>query len=253
LIMFRHNPLFEFKHGDHACLFYRDEDSLREVLAPYIAEGLRKGERCFCAQNPRTIGLLAGDLQLRGIPIEQEVKRGALEIHTDREFYFPNGVFQPTVMLEMLRRLIEDSVARGFAAFRIAGDTSWAARSQNHCEHLIRYEAMIDRLFPGKAATALCQYHINHLPQEVLAAAPGVHKLHLAEMEPHSLHASVHLSDENYAAEIVANRIAANPSFYFVVHQRTPEQLLGWGVAPDFGSATRHIEEITRGQDQLEP
>jgi len=56
--MFRQSPLFQFRHGDHICVFYRSEDSLREVLTPYIAEGLRRGQKCFCAQKPYIGGQL---------------------------------------------------------------------------------------------------------------------------------------------------------------------------------------------------
>lgn len=35
--MLRHSPLFHFKPGDHACVFYRSEDSLLDVLTPHVA------------------------------------------------------------------------------------------------------------------------------------------------------------------------------------------------------------------------
>ena len=38
--MFRLSPLFQFRHGDHLCVFYRSEDALLEVLTPYVAEGI---------------------------------------------------------------------------------------------------------------------------------------------------------------------------------------------------------------------
>jgi hypothetical protein len=49
-------PLFQFQHGDHICVFYRTETALLEILTPYIAEGIRKGERCFACRRMRSYG-----------------------------------------------------------------------------------------------------------------------------------------------------------------------------------------------------
>jgi len=35
------DSLFQFKHGDHTCVFYSAITSLLEILTPYIVEGLR--------------------------------------------------------------------------------------------------------------------------------------------------------------------------------------------------------------------
>src|ERR1700749_4177872 len=93
--MFHNSLLFQFKHGDHTCVFYRNEDSLREVLTPYIADGLRRGERCFCAQAPQICKRLVFDLQFLRIDTDSAIRRGALEIHSFDEVYFPNRKFEP--------------------------------------------------------------------------------------------------------------------------------------------------------------
>src|SRR5258708_2654462 len=92
-------PMFQFKHGDHACIFYRSDDSLMEILVPYVAEGLNKGERCFGAQKPHILKRLFYDLRYLGIDVDREIKRGALEFHTEQDVYFPRGIFEPAVMM----------------------------------------------------------------------------------------------------------------------------------------------------------
>jgi len=61
--MLRNFPLFQFRHGDHICVFYQSEIALMEVLTPYIAEGLRKGECCFCVQKSSTAKRLFDNLR----------------------------------------------------------------------------------------------------------------------------------------------------------------------------------------------
>ena len=92
--MLRHSPLFHFNHGNHVCVFYRTADALREVLIPYLAEGLRRGERCFCAQNPDLCKQIIYDLRFLGIDTDGAIRRGALEVHTVDEVYFPNNKFE---------------------------------------------------------------------------------------------------------------------------------------------------------------
>ena len=107
-------PLFRLKHGNHICVFYRDETYLLDILAPYIADGLRNGERCFCAQKPDMVKRLHTALKHIGVDVQREIKRGALEIRTDNEVYLGGGNFDPEAMMQVLETSITDSVKQGF-------------------------------------------------------------------------------------------------------------------------------------------
>jgi hypothetical protein len=75
--MIRTCSLFQFRHGDHVCVFYHHKESLREVLTPYISDGLRNGERCFCVQNRDVMQQLVNDLRFLGVDVERVVQQGA--------------------------------------------------------------------------------------------------------------------------------------------------------------------------------
>ena len=122
-------PLFQFHHGDHICVFYRTESALLEILTPYIAEGIRKNERCFCVQTNEVIRRLTLDLQFIGVNVEREMGRGALQFYTENEIYFENGAFDGNAMIRRLMQSIEDSVKAGFTGFRTAGELTWASRA----------------------------------------------------------------------------------------------------------------------------
>ena len=94
--MLHQAPLFQFRHGDHVCVFYRTEDALMEILTPYICEGLRNGERCFCVQSNEVVRRLDYDLRYLGVNVEREVKRGALQFYTENDVYFATGKFDPS-------------------------------------------------------------------------------------------------------------------------------------------------------------
>lgn len=236
-------PLFRFKHGDHACIFYQSEDSLMEVLTPYILEGLRKNERCFGAQKPQVLQRLFEGLRARGVDVDREVRRGALEFHTENEIYFPHGLFEPAILLDMLLQSVDEAAKKGFSGFRTAGDLSWAVRGWNMCDQIVGYEQMVERSYPGRKATGICQYPIKDFPTQVLEDVLRAHRLHLAA-SPEQVYRSMHVGYPHCSAEIVANKFDLNPYYYYVVEQREPRQIMGWGTSTDFDSATAHIDRI---------
>jgi HTH-type transcriptional regulator, bacterioopsin transcriptional activator and related proteins len=245
--MLRKSPLFQFKHGDHVCVFYRSEKTLMEVLTPHIAEGLRRGERCFCVQKAEVIRRLFADLRFLGLDPEHEIKRGALRFHTEEEIYYPHGQFEPERMMELLMQSIQQAVKDGFLGFRTAGELSWAARGDKNCNQVIGYEHMVQECFPGRPAIGLCQYHLNVFSRETLNSVLAAHKLHLVEEnDHHSSYSSLSLGCGPHSAEIVADRIVANPNFYYVVQQHRPKEVIGWGVAPDFVTANREVERLMK-------
>jgi DcmR-like sensory protein len=242
----RDSPLFQFRHGNHICLFYRSEDSLMEVLTPYIAEGILRGERCFCAQKPEVLKRLLYDLRFIGIDTDREIQQGALDLHTEDETYFVNRRFEPQAMIDMLMRTIEEAREQGFAGLRTAGEMGWAMRGRNECDEILEYEKMVENSFPGKPAIGLCQYAVNEFRPETLDSVLEHHRLHLDESRRNSLHSSIHVRLGRHGAEIVADKLMVDPRYYYVVQQVRPREIVGWGVAPNFDSATARAEQLVR-------
>jgi hypothetical protein len=244
--MFRLSPLFQFKHGDHICLFYRTQDDLMEVLTPYVAEGILKGEKVFCAQKPETLKRLVHDLRFIGMEPEDEMKRGALELHTEDEAYFPQKQFDPSVMMELLNRSIDESLERGFSAFRSAGELSWATRGSDQCDQVLGYEKMVNEHFPSKPSIGLCQYAVDKFTPEMLDSVLEHHRLHLNEASSKSLHSSMHVRHGALDAEIVVDRFVVDPRYYYVVQQVPKREIVGWGVAPSFDVASAQAEQVAK-------
>ena len=100
--MDRTYPLFQFRHGDHICVFYDSEDYLLQTLTPFVAEGLRRRERCFIVQTESVVRRLAFDLEFIGIDLGRELEGGAIEVHTPHQVYLSSGVFEPHKLMDML-------------------------------------------------------------------------------------------------------------------------------------------------------
>jgi len=69
-----------------------------------------------------------------GVDTESAIRRGALEIHTFDEVYFPNRRFEPEAMMDLLLHSIEDAWNKGFSALRTAGELSWASEGGTDCD-----------------------------------------------------------------------------------------------------------------------
>lgn len=244
--MLQHSLLFQFKHGDHICVFYRTQDSLREILTPYIAEGLRCGERCFCAQKAETNKRLLFDLQFLGFDPDDAIRRGALELHTVDEVYFPYRKFEQASMIELLARSMEDAIARGFSALRTAGELSWAAQGFAGCDQLLTYEKWVDQYFPGRRVIGLCQYDVNAFTPDALATVIDAHRMHFSKEAFNSCHTGICFRSGNCWTEIVADKLVVSPSYYYVVQRHKSPDVLGWGVAPTFDTASHQAEQLVR-------
>ena len=239
-------PLFRFQHGDHACVFYKNEDFLLEVLTPYVADGLRRHERCFCVQAPQVLKRLEMDLAFIGVNVEREIKRGALDFYTPSQVYLRSGAFEPEILMDMLIRSVDESVKGGFSGFRSAGELSWAMEGSHDCSQLLGYEAMVQNSFPGKPAIGMCQYPMNRFPTDVLQKTLDHHRYSLTEPHLESKHASLCLRTRHAEVEIVANRFATDPKYYYVASPLRTKTPFGWGVEAELNRAIDESDALLR-------
>jgi hypothetical protein len=240
------SSIFQFRQGDHLCVFHRSENALMEVLSPYIADGLRNGERCFCVQRPEIVKRLEYDLRFIGIDVDKARKNGSLAFHSIESVYLPNGKFEPGAMIDLLIDTIEDTRRQGFRGFRSAGDLSWAVEGRDECRQVVGYEAMVEKCFPGKPAIGMCQYPIDSFPPEILASILRLHRQRIVESKDESPLASITVNNDHCVTEIVADKLVIKPKYYYVVEENLHHDVLGWGTAPDFDVANLRAEHIIR-------
>jgi MEDS: MEthanogen/methylotroph, DcmR Sensory domain len=244
--MLRKSSIFKFNHGNHVCVFYNSERSLTEIITPYIADGLRNHERCFCVQKASTIHQLILDLRFLGFDTDREIARGALDLHTPNEVYFPNGRFEPAGLVSLLCRSIEEARQAGFAGYRTAGELSWALEGRNECDRLIEYEQLVEQAFPSRRATGMCLYPTSQFPPDVLERVLATHRQHVFDCAPgHHAHSSMQLAFDQHTAEIVANPGMLDPQYYYVVQRKYSQEAVGWGRVSDFESAFEKVRSLT--------
>ena len=160
--------LAEVNQGQHLCLLYDDPEEQFAAISPFLAECLRRGERCYYIVDERTVPQVLAAISSAGVDAESEMAKGNLEIVTKYESYLLNGKFEPAFVLDFLDQTVTDAVREGWTGIRFAGEMTWALDGGTTPELLIQYEALLNEFFPRSKATGLCQYNRSRFPPEIV-------------------------------------------------------------------------------------
>jgi hypothetical protein len=163
--------------GDHVCAIYDGHDELAHVVGDFLAEGLRKSERCWYLPASDDPAAVRAALKKRSIDTTRAVERGALSILSSTAAYSVRGDFDPEETLAVFSGAIEQALADGFNGFRAAANMSWALDLDGGAERLITYEALLRSLFSSARATGLCLYDRHRMPLAVIDGALCTHPI----------------------------------------------------------------------------
>ena len=158
----------DLKPGDHLCQIYETEEEHRNLLTPYLIQGLRNNEKVFYIVDTHTAEVILEYLNSEGFNPNPYLDSGQFSIITRNEAYVKEGNFDPDHMIELLRSETEKAIKEGYGALRVTGEMTWALRGLPGSEKLIEYEAKLNDFFPGSKALAICQYDRNQFSPEIL-------------------------------------------------------------------------------------
>jgi len=146
------------KHGDHICLPYQDLSERHDVIIPFIAEGLARGERCVYTLAVSEQAALLDDLAAAGVNASRAVERGALWLRTPEEIYLRSGKFDPDDSLAYIEELIQQALAEGFTGLRGSGEMAAGQEDAVPWETVLSYEARVNEWFSKRPFIGLCRY-----------------------------------------------------------------------------------------------
>jgi DcmR-like sensory protein len=161
--------------GDHVCAIYTDEGELADIVAHFLAEGLRRRERCWYLPAGDSAAPIQEALGRRHVDVAATTERGALRILSSDAAYNVRGDFDPEETMTVFSNAIEEALSEGFIGFRAAANMSWALNLENGAERLITYEALLRTLFSTARATGLCLYDSKRMPLQVIDGALSTH------------------------------------------------------------------------------
>src|ERR1700759_4743418 len=80
--------------GSHICVFYSDAATRDEVVMPFLAQGVRTGDKCICVLA--SLGRQEGLARLGPhVDLDRSVERGQLALPTPADVYLSTGKLAP--------------------------------------------------------------------------------------------------------------------------------------------------------------
>jgi anti-anti-sigma regulatory factor len=175
----------ELQPGDHVCLTFSDAEERMDLVAAFVRDGLRQGQRVLCFTDSITQAALQAELSGRGLPIDEETDAGRLHLATSAETYLAEGSFAAGRMLHVVAERIEQARLDGYRGLRIAADMCWALRPVAGVEELMAYETQLGSLLAEGGGIAVCQYDRRCFDSVSLAGVAAAHDLAVAAVTYH--------------------------------------------------------------------
>jgi MEDS: MEthanogen/methylotroph, DcmR Sensory domain len=153
--------------GTHICTFFRGIPERDEILAPFLAEGLRAGQKCMCIIDDGVDALCAS------LAVETSLAVGVgsrqLDIRSSTQTYLRRGTFSTQEMLDFWDDSVGSALSEeGFQFVRSAGETTWTLKELPDMKDFLTYEAELNRFLPRYPQVILCLYDLDHFGGEIL-------------------------------------------------------------------------------------
>ncbi len=166
------------KPHDHLCLLYESPQERIAAAIPFIAIGLKRGEKCIYIVDVSTAEDIRKHLADEGTDIATAERSGQLSILHESTAYTKGGAFDPDRVLALLIDEAEKALSQGYPALRVTGEMTWVLRNLPGSERLLEYEARLNNaFFPKYPAIAICQYDRWKFDSEILKGVILTHPL----------------------------------------------------------------------------
>jgi anti-anti-sigma regulatory factor len=171
--------------GDHACLVFTDSEERLDLVAAFVRDGLRAGQRVICLTEAIPEAALADELARRGLDITSARQDGQLQVVDSGKFFVPQGSFDPERVIGEFRKVVASAGRDGYQGLRITSDMGWTLRPVTGLADLPAYESQLTALLGAGNATAVCQYDRQRFDTVTISTALEGHSCAVAAVTYH--------------------------------------------------------------------
>lgn len=141
----------------HACAFFDGPDEEQMVMAPFIREGLERGERAVHIVDPARRADYVRRLEDEGIDVATAEARGQFALYTWEETHFRTGHFDRDDILALIDDALKESATRGFPRTRLAGHAV-PPEERLRIDDWVEYESRVNNIVPEYGDAVICMY-----------------------------------------------------------------------------------------------
>jgi len=163
--------------GTHICAFYSGPAGRDDVVMPFLADGIRAGQKCICVLE----SLAPADVLVkldRQVDLDRTVQSGQLELATPADAYLRSGIFSTDAMLSYWQRAAAAAQgAKGSGILRATGEMPSVLDHPDGRTEFFRYEARLNGCIASLQAVILCLYDLQRFGAEVLMDTLRTHPM----------------------------------------------------------------------------
>lgn len=171
--------------GDHACLTFSDSDERLDLLAAFVRDGVRRGEKVLCWTDSIDPPRLAAALAARALRPGPALRRGQLSIAPVATALLGRAWVNAAAMIDTLAARKGQAARDGYRGLRVVADMGWATRPVATGDELIAFETGVGRLFGDRQLSMMCQYDRDRFDAVTLAFAAKAHTTTVAAVVYH--------------------------------------------------------------------
>ncbi|HET7433671.1 MAG TPA: MEDS domain-containing protein [Thermoanaerobaculia bacterium] len=150
--------------GDrHVGAFFRSREEHYDVLAPFVAEGLVRGDKAVHIIEPPTRAEHLSLLQRRGVDLERAEADGRARLISWNDTRTLRDASNHEAALEELLQFLDDGTRDGFRQTRFIAYRGWVLPDQTSMRRLIEFEARVELALPHFAHTVICAYDLTKI------------------------------------------------------------------------------------------
>ena len=169
--------------GTHVCAFVSGPEQRDEVVMPFLADGIRAGQKCICileSLDPPDVLTRLG----RQVDVAGPVQTGQLQLGTPADAYLASGRFDTEDMLSYWEQAATQNSGT-YGLTRGAGEMPSVLDNPEGRAEFFRYEARLTGLVARFPQVILCLYDLRRFGAEVLMDALRTHPMVVVDAMTH--------------------------------------------------------------------
>ena len=159
---------------EHIALFYTSREERFATVAPFVRQGIARGERVMYVLDELTSVEILAELRGGTVDVDAAVESGQLTFHTLEETYLEPGRFDADHMLTVYADAIEEAKA-DYPGLRVTANTNFILDDHATMADFMAYESRVNELFHGEDCIALCHYDCERIPPQTLVDVIRTH------------------------------------------------------------------------------
>ncbi|HWE63128.1 MAG TPA: MEDS domain-containing protein [Chloroflexota bacterium] len=145
----------------HVCAFFDSVEEEHLIMAPFIRDGLERGERAFHIVDPEQRADYVRRLEDGGIDVAAAEAHGQFELRTWDETFFRTGSFDQNAMLVLIEEVLKGTTTPGFPRTRFVGHPARPLEGRLGADDVVEFETRVNYIVPKYRDPVICIYDVS--------------------------------------------------------------------------------------------